>query len=56
MMDWVVEHGGVCNAETRIDKVTSVRGLYATKDFTEMTEPIIRIPNKLIITPYHIKH
>ena len=56
MINWVVEHGGACNAETRVDKVTGVRGLYAGKAFTEMTEPIVRIPNKLIISPYHIKN
>jgi hypothetical protein len=55
MIDWVVANGGVCNAETRINKTTGARGLYSTRDFTEMTEPIVRIPNKLIVSSYHIK-
>ena len=46
----------MCNAETRIDKITNVRGLYTSRQFSDLNEPLIRIPNKLIICPYHIKH
>ena len=33
-----------------------MRGLYATKDITDHTEPLIQIPNKLLVSPYHITH
>lgn len=56
MIDWVRDHGGSCHAETRIDKVTGTRGLYTTKDFPDHNEPILRIPNKLIVSPHHIKN
>lgn len=28
--------------------------MYATKDFTDEKEPIIQIPSKLIVSPYHV--
>jgi len=56
MIDWVRLNGGLCHAETRIDKVTGVRGLYASRDFTDVTDAIVRVPNKLIICPHHVKH
>jgi hypothetical protein len=54
MIDWVRQNGGVCNAETRLFK--GVRGLYVTRDFTDVTEAIVRVPNKLIVCPHHVKH
>ena len=56
MIDWVVANGGVCNVETRINKTTGARGLYSVRNFAELTEPIVRIPNKLIVSSHHIKH
>lgn len=54
LYDWVAAHGGVFNCESRADVVTGVRGLYATKDFSDPQEPVIQIPSKLIVSPYHI--
>ena len=49
-------HGGETRVEPREDKVTGVRGLYASEDITDPNLKIIRIPNNLIISPHHIKH
>ena len=49
-------HGGEARVEPREDKVTGVRGLYASENITDPDLKIIRIPNKLIISPHHIKH
>lgn len=56
MIEWVRANGGVCHAETRIDKTTGTRGLYTNREFTDLSEPIVRIPNKLIISSHHIKN
>ena len=41
LYDWVLANGGIFNCESRADVKTKVRGLYATKDLTDPTEPII---------------
>ena len=56
LYDWVLANGGVVNCESRADRETGVRGLYASKDITDPNEPIILIPNKLLVSPYHIAH
>ena len=50
---WVRENGGIVNCESRQDAVTGLRGLYASEDLGENTT-VIQIPNKLIVSPYHI--
>ena len=30
--------------------------MYATKDMSDPTEPVIQIPSKLIVSPYHISN
>ena len=54
LYDWVKVNGGIINCESRADKITGVRGLYSTKDMIDITEPVIQIPSKLIVSPYHI--
>ena len=54
LYDWVLANGGIFNCESRADSVTGVRGLYATKDLNDPTEPVIQIPSKIIVSPYHI--
>ena len=56
LFEWVKVHGGETRVEPREDKVTGVRGLYASEDITDPNLKIIRIPNNLIISPHHIKH
>ena len=41
LYDWVKVNGGIINCESRADKITGVRGLYATKDMIDVTEPVI---------------
>ena len=55
LIDWVRAHGGICNCETRIHKVTGERGLYVTKDISDPKEIIIKIPNELIVSPLHVR-
>ena len=54
LYDWVQANGGIFQCESRADADTNVRGLYATKDFKDPNDPIIQIPSKLIVSPYHI--
>ena len=54
LYEWVAANGGVFHCESRADTSTKVRGLYATKDITDSSEPIIQIPSKLIVSPYHV--
>ena len=54
LFDWVKKHGGKFLCESREDNKTKVRGLYASQDITDPTAPVAEIPNKLIISPYHI--
>jgi hypothetical protein len=56
MIEWVRQNGGICNAETRIHTITGVRGLYTSKALPNPEEPIVSIPNKLIISPHHVRH
>jgi len=54
LFEWIVAEGGVVNCEARIDKLTNVRGLYASKDFNSDKDIIIKIPGHLIVSPYHV--
>ena len=54
LYNWVRENGGIINVESRADSVTGVRGLYTTQEVTDHNEPILQIPSKLIVSPYHI--
>ena len=55
LIEWVRQHGGLVNVETRIDKKTGVRGLYSSHDFPQGREcSLLSIPNRLIVSPYHI--
>jgi hypothetical protein len=54
----------VFNVEVKEDPLTGVRGLYASKDMNKgrlwetsetEDEPVIEIPNKLLVSPYHIR-
>ena len=54
LFKWVKENGGKFHCEPREDKLTKVRGLYASCDISEITVPVAQIPSKLIISPYHI--
>ena len=56
LYDWVRQNGGLFNCESRAHVATGVRGLYASKDLTDPNEPIIQIPSKLIVSPYHISN
>jgi len=49
LFEWARSHGAVINGCTRIDK--GVRGFY-TSDKAE--DIVIKVPNKLIISPHHI--
>ena len=53
LIDWVVKHGGICNVEARVDEKSGARGLYALKRIGK-NEVIVQIPNKLLISPYHL--
>ena len=54
LFNWVLEHGGKVSCESREDNLTKVRGLYASHDLIDETEPVVQIPSKLIVSPYHI--
>ena len=56
LYSWVRENGGIVNCESRADAVTGVRGLYASRDLNDHTEPVIQVPSKLIVSPYHISN
>ena len=58
LLKWVIENGGKHSVCVKTNK-SGVRGLYATKSFDKKNEDeednfVIKLPNKLIITPYHI--
>jgi len=55
LFEWVKRNGGVCNLEVRRDLTTGVRGLYAQRDIKETGTPLVQLPNKLLITPLHVK-
>ena len=48
------ENGGEFYVESREDVKTKTRGLYASQDITDPTVPVAKLPNKLIVSPYHI--
>ena len=54
LFNWVLEHGGKVSCESREDNLTKVRGLYASQDLIDETEPVVQIPSKLIVSPFHI--
>ena len=41
LYDWVRSNGGIVHCESRADAETGVRGLYASADLTDHTEPVI---------------
>ena len=54
LIEWVRAHGGICNVETRVNKRSGARGLYTAKEITSEDEPIVQVPNKMIISPLHV--
>ena len=49
------QHGGIVNCEGREEVQTNLRGLYASVDIPDSNTPLISIPNKLIVSPLHIR-
>lgn len=57
LFSWMKQNGGVFNIKVGYDPETQARGLYASKDinYPEFTDdPIVKIPNKLLITSHHL--
>jgi hypothetical protein len=57
LMAWIIEHGGSFNVEVRENIKTGVRGIYSSEDLKDNYDDkiIIKIPNKLIISPLHTR-
>lgn len=41
LVSWVKHHGGIVNVEIRRDRVTGVRGLYASEAIADDDTPIV---------------
>ena len=54
LITWVRDNGGICEVETRIDIISGARGLYTIREISNDEEPIVQIPNKLIISPLKV--
>lgn len=41
LLNWVRVNGGECNVEARRDKITGVRGLYASRAIKDPNTPLV---------------
>ena len=56
LIEWVRSNGGVCNLEARRETHSGVRGLYTSDEVIDPEQPLLSIPNKLIISPLHLQN